>query len=202
MHPLLVPRHSWLGSVVCRLDVALHLFLYPESLRVVRAARVCGTCWPLLLGTCPCALVVARGLPLWCASWPRVGAPHLVWSGLSPCSGWLSRRRGAFPQRGGLGPKIHRAAARGTWRPVKSRVLCACRWPVPRQQRWARSALYPIGALRWGCLWRVPRASVFGCLRCGGLTCVDPVTDASRFPYSPSSDEGLGRWTRAVSCGR
>ena len=34
------------------------------------------------------------------------------------------------------------------------------------------------------------------------LTCVDPVTDASGFPYRPSSDAGLGRCTGAVSCGR
>ena len=34
------------------------------------------------------------------------------------------------------------------------------------------------------------------------LACVDPVTDASGFPYRPSSDGGLGRCTGAVSCGR
>ena len=34
------------------------------------------------------------------------------------------------------------------------------------------------------------------------LACVDPVTDASRFPYRPSFDGGLGRCTGAVSCGR
>ena len=32
--------------------------------------------------------------------------------------------------------------------------------------------------------------------------CVDPVTDASGFPYDPSFDGGLGRCTGAVSCGR
>ena len=32
--------------------------------------------------------------------------------------------------------------------------------------------------------------------------CVDPVTDASGFQYRPSFDGGLGRYTRAVSCGR
>ena len=31
---------------------------------------------------------------------------------------------------------------------------------------------------------------------------VDPVTDASAFPYRPSFDRGLGRCTAAVSCGR
>ena len=34
------------------------------------------------------------------------------------------------------------------------------------------------------------------------FACVDPVTDASGFPYRPSFDGGLGRCTRAVSCGR
>ena len=37
-------------------------------------------------------------------------------------------------------------------------------------------------------------------LRC--LACVDPVTDASGFPYRPSFDGGLGRCTGAVLCGR
>ena len=65
-----VPR--WLGFVVCGLAVAWHLFVCRGSLRVVRALRVCGTRRPSLLGTCPCALVVAGGVPLWRASWPRV----------------------------------------------------------------------------------------------------------------------------------
>ena len=34
------------------------------------------------------------------------------------------------------------------------------------------------------------------------LACVEPVTDASRFPYRPSFNGGLGRCTGAVSCGR
>ena len=34
------------------------------------------------------------------------------------------------------------------------------------------------------------------------LACVDPVTDASGFPYRPSFNGGLGRCTGAVSCGR
>ena len=74
---------SWLGFVVCGLGVAWHLFLCRGSLRVVRAARLCGTRWPLLLGTCPFALVVAGGVPLWRALWPRFGAPRLVRSGRS-----------------------------------------------------------------------------------------------------------------------
>ena len=42
--------------------------------------------------------------------------------------------------------------------------------PGPRRGRrgLARSASYPLGAPRWGCPWQIPRASVLGCVRCGG----------------------------------
>ena len=167
---------------------------------VLCVSRVRGTSWPLWLGTCPCAVVVAGGVPLWRASWPRVGAPLLVRSGRSRYSGRLSRRRGAFPHPRGCRPWLYWVAARGTWRPAENRAHCACRWPLPRQGCWARSASYPFRAPRWGCFWRVPLASVLGCVRCGGLACVDPVTDASRFPYRSSCDGGLGRCTGAVLC--
>ena len=179
-----------------------HLLPCRGSSCVVRASRVRDTRWPMWLGTCPHAVVVAGGVPLWRASWPRVGAPRLVRSGRSRCSGRLSRRRGAFPHPGGCRPQLYWVAARGTWRPAENRALCACRWPLPRQWGWARSALYPFGAPRWGCPWRGPPALVLGCLRCGGLACVDPVTDASGLPYRPSFDGGLGWCTGAVSCGR
>ena len=81
---------------------------------------------------------------------PR-GSPRLVRSGSSRCSGRLSRRRGAFPHPGGLRPRLSWVAAQGTRRPAENRVHCACRWPPPRQGRWARSASYPFGAPRWGC---------------------------------------------------
>ena len=86
---------------------------------VVRASRVCGTRWPLWLGTCPRAVVVAGGVPLWRALCPRVGAPHLVWSGASRCSGrpsptpwavapsftgWLPGARGGPPRTGLIVP--------------------------------------------------------------------------------------------------
>ena len=45
-----------------------HLVLCRGSSCVVRASRVRGTRWPLWLGTCPCAVVVAGGVPLWRAS--------------------------------------------------------------------------------------------------------------------------------------
>ena len=58
-------------SIRTAAGVAWHLFACRGSLRVVRAVQVSGTRWPLLLGTCPCALVVVGGVPLWRASWPR-----------------------------------------------------------------------------------------------------------------------------------
>ena len=148
-----------------------HLVPCRGSSCVVRASRVRGTRWPLWLGTCPRPVVVAGGVPIWRASWPRVGAPLLVRSGRSRCSGRLSRRRCAFPQPGGCRPRLYWVAARGTLRPGREPGSCACRWPLPRQGRWARSASYPFGAPRWGCPWRVPPASVLGCVRCGGLPC-------------------------------
>ena len=179
-----------------------HLVPCRRSSCVVRASRVRGIRWPLWLGICPRAVVVAGGVPLWRASWPRVGAPLLVRSGRSRCSGQLFRLRGAFPHPWGCRPRLYWVAARGTWRPAENRAHCACCWPLPRERRWACSASYPLGAPRWGCPWRVPAASVLGCVRCGGLACVDPITDASGFPYRLSCDRGLGWCTGAVSCGR
>ena len=102
-----------------------------------------------------------------CLVAPR-GALLLVRSSRSRCSCRLSRRRGAFSQPGGLRPRLYWVAARGTRRPAENRAHCACRWPPPRQGLWARSALYLFGALRWGCPWRVPPASILGRVRCGG----------------------------------
>ena len=197
-----LPAGRGCGVLACGPGCPWHLVPCRGSSCVVRASRVRGTRAPLWLGTCPCAVVVAGGVPLWRASWPRVGAPLLVRSGRSRCSGRLSRRRGAFPHPGGGPPRLYWVAARDTWGPAENRAHCACCWPVPRQGRWARSASYPFGAPRWGCPWWVPPASVLGCVRCGGLACVDPVTDASGFLYRPSFDGGLGRCTGAVSCGR
>ena len=103
-----------------------HLVPCRRSVCVVRASRVRVTRWLLWLGTCPRALVVAGGVPLWRASWPRVGAPLLVRSGRSWCSGRLSCRRGAFPHTGGCRPQLYRVAARGTWRPAENQALRAC----------------------------------------------------------------------------
>ena len=169
---LFVAGRGWVPSgralVHPAAGVAWHLFLCRGLVRVVRALRVRGTRRPLLLGTCPCTLVLAGGVPLWRASWPRVvrrassgpvalGAPVRFPDAVVP-----------FPTPWGLRTRLYWVAARGTRRPAENRAHCACRWPPPRQARWATSALYPFGAPRWGCPRRVPPASVLGCVRCGG----------------------------------
>ena len=132
--------------------------------------------------------------PRWCA------APRPVRS--------LSVLRSAFPSPWclpppqGLSPPALLGGCAGHVEAGREPGSCACPWPLPRQGRWARSTSYPFGAPRWGCPWRVPPASVLGCVRCGGLACVDPVTDASGIPYRLSCDGGLGWCTGAVSCGR
>ena len=173
----------------------------------------------MLLGTCSCAVVrcvlcalsgfAAPGgrcclapvrVPwLWpaaCLVAPR-GAPRLVRSGRSRCSGRLSRRRGAFPHPGGMRPRLYWVAARGTRRPAENRAHCACRWPPPRQGRWARWARGPAMGLSLA----GPSGAGLGLRALRWLMCVVPVTDASGFPYRPSFDGGLGRCTGAVcSC--
>ena len=148
---LFCSRH-WLGSlsggVQTAAGVAWHLFLCCGSLRAVRALRLCSTRWPLLLGTCPCAFIVAGSVPPWPASWPRAvrrASSCLIALG---ASGRLCRRGRAFAHPGGLPPGLYWVGARGTRRPAENRAYCACRWPTPRQGRWARPASYPFGAQR------------------------------------------------------
>ena len=64
-------------------------------------ARFLGLQHPVavLFGRFFCAVVVAGGVPLWRASWPRIRAPCFVRSGCSRCAGRISCRRGAFPYR-------------------------------------------------------------------------------------------------------
>ena len=99
--------------------------------------------------------------PRWCVA-PRQVQSLPVLRSASPTPWCLSPPRG-------LEPRIYWAAAQGPWRPAENRALCAFPWPLPRQRRWARSASYQFGAPQGGCPWRVPRASVLGCVRCGGL---------------------------------
>ena len=112
-------------SVRTAAGVAWHLSSCRGSLRVVRALRVCGTRRPSLLGTCLCALVLAGGVPLWRASWPRVvrrassgpvalgalvGFPYAVvpFPTAGACApgftGWLRGARGGRPRTGLIVP--------------------------------------------------------------------------------------------------
>ena len=137
-------------------------------MRVVRALRVCGPRQPLLLGTCPCAFVVAGSVPLWRASWPRVvrrassgpvalgapiGFPDAVVPFPTPgawAPGFTGRLRGARGGRQRTGLIVPAAG------PRRGRDD----WLAPRRTR---------SRPRDGdCPWRVPPAPVLGCVRCGG----------------------------------
>ena len=154
---------------------------------------VCGTRRLSLLGTCPCALVVAGCVPFWRASWPCVvrcassgpvalGAlvgfpdavvPFLTRGACAPgFTGRLRRARGGRPSTGLIVPAAGPRRGRGAGAGAMGLSL-------------ARLSGVGLGlrALRW-------------------LACVDPVTDASGFPYRPSFDWGLAWCTGAFSCGR
>ena len=167
-------------------------------MRVVRALRVCGTRRPLLLGTCPCALVVAGGVPLWRASWPRVVRRTL--SGPVALSA----------------PVVFPDAVVPFPTPRKPPALlggCAGHTEAGREPGALCLPLAPAEAATLGSLRVVPlRGPAMGLSLAGPsgvglglralrwLTCVDPVTDASGFPYRLSFDGGLGRCTGAVLC--
>ena len=140
-----------------------------------------------------CLSGVPRG-PAWCA------APRPVWS--------LSVLRSAFPTPWCLPPP------RGLAPPA---LLggCAGHAEAGREPGSLCLPLAPAEAGTLGSLRVVPvRGPVMGLSLAGPsgvgpglralqwLACVDPVTDASGFPYRPSLDRGLGWCTGAVSCGR
>ena len=167
-----------------------HLFLCRGSSCDVCRYRVCGTRWPLPLGTCPCAVVVAGDVPLWRALWPRVVAPRLVRSGRSRCSGRLSCCRCALSPPGGCRPRLYWVAARGTWRPAENRALCPCRKPLPRQGPWA--GIVPGGSL--GLRYWAACAAVVLCVWTSSLT--HPVSCTVFLSTVDSAGApGLFRWT-------
>ena len=78
------PNHLSLGrSAAARYPLAVGAVCGRGGPAVLRASWLHGTRWPLWLGTCPPAVVVASGVPLWRALWPRVGVPCLVRFGRS-----------------------------------------------------------------------------------------------------------------------
>ena len=108
----------------------------------------------------------------WCVSPPRGLAPLALLGG---CAGHAE----AGPEPGSLCLPLApaKAGALGSLRVVP---VCS---PVMRLSLAGSSGVgLGLRVLRW-------------------LVCVDPVTDASSFPYRPSFDRGLHRCTGAVSCG-
>ena len=142
----LVARHSPLGLVVCGLGIAWHLLPCRGLLLVVRGSRglrhpLAFVAWHLSV----CAGFRWRRVFLTCLPAPR-GAPRLVRSGPSRCSGPLSRRRGAFPYQGLSQPDLLGSCAGHV---VGDREAGSCCLP-----------LGPAEAGAWGCsAWYLFRAS-------------------------------------------
>ena len=219
----LVPRHSWLGGVlwvcvlglrfrsappllagVCGMWVGCCLAPVPVPWFVVCCARCRGLRHPVAvvawhLSWCwgcgrRCAPLTCLVAPRWCA------APRPVRS--------LSVLRSAFPSPSCLPP---------TWGLAPPALLGGCaghaeagREPGSFCVRLAPAKAGALGSLRvvpvrgpaMGLSLAGPSGVGPGLLALRWLACVDPVTDASGFPYRPSFDGGLGRCTGAVSCGR
>ena len=198
VHRLPVPRHSWPG--VCGVWVGC----YRAPAAVPWFVAGCVPCpglrypWPSLLGICVCAVDMAGGVPLWRASWSRVGALRLVRSCRSRCSGRLSRRCGAFPHPGGLRPGFT-----GQHRGPCGEPISMCRLLAAAEA--AALAFLCVGHV-WGPKMELslagPTGAGLGLRALRWFACVDPVTDASGFPYRLSPDRRLGQCTGAVYCGR
>ena len=185
-------------SVRTASGVAWHLFPCRRSLRVVRALLVCGTRRPLLLGTCLYALFVAGGVPLWRASWPRVVRRTSSLSVLR--SAFLTRWCLSLPL--GLAPPALLGGCAGHAKAGREPAsLCL---PLAPAEAGALGSLrvVPVRGAAMGLSLAGPSGVGLGLRALRWLACVDPVTDVSGFPYRPSFDEGLGRCTGAVSCGR
>ena len=165
---------------------ALSGFVAPGGRRCLAPVRV-PWLWPAA-----CLSGVPRG-PAWCA------APRPVRS--------LSVLRSAFPTPWCLSPPRELA-------PPALLGGCAGYAEAGREPGSLCLPLAPAEAGALGSLRVVPvRGPAMGLSLAGPsdvglglralrwLACVDPVTDASGFPYRPSFDGGLGRCTGAVSCG-
>ena len=188
------------SSICTAANVAWHLFTCSGSLRVVRVFRVCGTRWPLSLRTCPCALVVAGGVPLWRARCPgRSAAPRQVRS-LSVLQSAFPTPWCLFPPQGLSPPDLlggcsgHAEAGREPGSlclplaPAEVGTLGSLCFLHVRGPAMALSLAGPSGV---GLRLRALLSFAF----------VDPVTDASGFLYRPSFNRGFGRCTGTVSCG-
>ena len=132
--------------------------------------------------------------PLWCA------APGPVWS--------LSVLRSAFltpwcrsPPRGLEPPALLGGCAGLAEAGREPGSLCL---PLTRAVAAALGSPWfvPVWGPAIGFSLAGPSGVGLGLLALRWLACVDPITDASGFPYRLSVDGGLGRCTGALSCGR
>ena len=184
---------GWLLPGTCSCAVvrcvlcALSGFVAPGGRRCLAPARV-PWLWPAA-----CLSGVPRG-PAWCPA-PRPVRSLSVLRSAFPTPWCLSAPRELAPPALLGGCAGHAEAGREPGSlclplaPAEAGALGSLRVVPVRRPAMGLSLAGPSGvglglrALRW-------------------LACVDPVTDASGFPYRPSFDGGLGRCTGAVSCGR
>ena len=122
------------------------------------------------------------------------GVPRLVRSSRSRCSGRLSRRRGAFAPPGGLAPPALLVGCAGHAEASREPGSLCLPLAPSKAGALARSASYPFRAPRWGCCWRVPPASVLGCVRCGGWRVW---TRSLTRPVSRTIRRSTGDWAAA-----
>ena len=166
---------------------ALSGFVAPGGRRCLAPVRV-PWLWPAA-----CLSGVPRG-PAWCAA-PRPVRSLSVLRSAFPTPWCLSPPRELAPPALLGGCAGHAEAGR------EPGSLCL---PLAPAEAGALGSLrvVPVRGPAMGLSLAGPSGVGLGLRALRWLACVDPVTDASGFPYRPSFDGGLGRCTGAVSCGR
>ena len=180
-----------LGTCLCAVVLcvlcALSGFVAPGGRRCLAPVRV-PWLWPAA-----CLSGVPRG-PAWCAA-PRPVRSLSVLRSAFQTPWCLSPPRELAPPALLGGCTGHAEAGR------EPGSLCL---PLAPAEAGALGSLrvVPIRGPAMGLSLAGPSGVGLGLRALRWLACVDPVTDASGFPYRPSFDGGLGRCTGAVSCGR
>ena len=182
----LLPGTCLCAVVRCVL-CALSGFVAPGGRRCLAPVRV-PWLWPAA-----CLSGVPRG-PAWCAA-PRPVRSLSVLRSAFPTPWCLSPPRELAPPALLGGCAGHAEAGR------EPGSLCL---PLAPAEAGALGSLrvVPVRGPAMGLSLAGPSGVRLGLRALRWLACVDPVTDASGFPYRPSFDGGLGRCTGAVSCGR
>ena len=184
---------GWLLPGTCSCAVvrcvlcALSGFVAPGGRRCLAPVRV-PWLWPAA-----CLSGVPRG-PAWCAA-PRPVRSLSVLRSAFPAPWCLSPPRKLAPPALLGGCAGHAEAGR------EPGSLCL---PLAPAEAGALGSLrvVPVRGPAMGLSLAGPSGVGLGLRALRWLACVDPVTDASGFPYRPSFDGGLGRCNGAVSCGR